>query len=293
MDKLFAVPGCTTDMAAVKLHFSNHLLSVFSFTFITLNLLLWLPLLAVMAIIRMIIPSSKNFTFPVVDVVYRLAVRVDTWWLRHVVKIEIDCDDASGTLQQLSPGDAPVVISNHQSWFDIFVLQALFTCNGPILKFVVKKELLWVPVVGWICLVMGFPRLDRSGGMQRVKDLGVIREASRKQAEESGALLFFPEGTRFTEKKRVRQDSKYENLLETRSGGFRAIQESVSPDTQVIDVSVFYRDGDENCWRCLGGSVKKVQVKINHFTMSQVREPAEWLQERWLEKENWLKSKLA
>jgi 1-acyl-sn-glycerol-3-phosphate acyltransferase len=247
-----------------------------------------------MAIVRVILPFKivSGIVFGVVDRVYRIAVKIDTWWIHHVVGVEFELEDESKYLEQLNWRDAPVVICNHQSWFDIFILQALITGEGPIIKFLVKKELLWMPVVGWICVVLNFPSLQRGGDKDsRSRDLSVVRSASAKLEQEAGALLVFPEGTRFSQHKRIAQQVKFQHLLAPKQGGLSAIKASVSPDTTVMDISIHYNKGDNDCWRCLGGLVKKAHIRIDQFTMDDVGDTGEWLQNRWLEKDRWLLSK--
>jgi 1-acyl-sn-glycerol-3-phosphate acyltransferase len=41
-----------------------------------------------------------------------------------------------------------LVVSNHQSWADIFVLQKIMNRRIPLLKFFLKHELIWVPLIG-------------------------------------------------------------------------------------------------------------------------------------------------
>jgi len=102
-------------------------------------------------------PKITSVTTKVVDFSYRYAVKLDTWLLIRALKIDID----SQNLQPLQNGKQYLVLSNHRSWFDILILQALIVSNGRLLKFLIKRELIYVPVVGWIYLALNFPRLHR------------------------------------------------------------------------------------------------------------------------------------
>jgi 1-acyl-sn-glycerol-3-phosphate acyltransferase len=184
-----------------------------------------------------------------------------------------------------------VVICNHQSWFDIFLLQTLISGRGPILKFVIKVELLWVPVLGWICLALNFPRLNRKGDARsRCKDLDSVESASLTLRKEPGGLLIFPEGTRLSEEKRVVRCSPYLHLLLPKAGGLSVIQKSMSGGTSIIDVSIRYNRGDANCWRCMSAAVDKVQVKVESFQFQDVQDSSDWLNQRWSVKDIWLAS---
>src|SRR5262249_7455410 len=54
-----------------------------------------------------------------------------------------------------------VVISNHQGWADILVLQATFLDRIPPLKFFVKQQLIWIPLLGVAMWLLGFPYVRR------------------------------------------------------------------------------------------------------------------------------------
>lgn len=265
--------------------------SVLSFAFVTANLLLWLPLLLLAALIRLAVPHAavQRFNHQMVEFVYRTAVKIDAWWFASVLGIRFAVEDPTDILGSLTPTQSPVVISNHQSWFDIFLLQTILSRHGPILKFVIKVELLWVPVLGWICLALNFPRLRRKVDAQsRSEDLKRVQTASLTLGSEPGGLLIFPEGTRFSEEKRKTDGSPYQNLLKPRPGGLTMIQKSMPVDTEVVDISIGYMPGETGCWRCMSGSVDKIRVKVESHQIQDVAEPGVWLDRRWMAKDLWL-----
>ena len=177
----------------------GHIRSFLSFVFITVNLLIWLPGLIMAALVRIILPTQpvKKTMFRVVSLIYKAAVNIDTWYLTQILKINLNIDAPEELLDELSRPGKSLVICNHQSWFDIFVLQALICRGSPILQFVIKRELLWVPVLGWVCLVLDFPRMQRKKDPQsRLLDRKTAKQASWNLNDEQGALMLFPEGTR-------------------------------------------------------------------------------------------------
>lgn len=281
----------TNAMRSYNIGLSRHLVSVLSFAFITVNLLMWLPVLLLAAVIRILVPFHRiaQITSRLVDNVYRLAVKLDAWWLQTVLGIRFVIDDQNGVLQQLAKTDNPLIISNHRSWFDIFVLQALISGHGPILKFLIKAELLWVPVLGWVCIVLNFPTLKRKGDKtSRERDLKVAQSASLQINTTPGALLIFPEGTRFSERKREQGNSPYNFLLKPKPGGFKAIHNSLPKSTTIIDFSIRYHVGDDNCWRCMSGLVEEIHIKVTATQSDDIDEGLEWLEKQWLQKELWL-----
>lgn len=54
-----------------------------------------------------------------------------------------------------------LVTSNHQSWVDIMVLQYVLNKRIRPLKFFLKQELIWVPVIGLAWWALGFPFMKR------------------------------------------------------------------------------------------------------------------------------------
>jgi 1-acyl-sn-glycerol-3-phosphate acyltransferase len=263
------------------------IVSTVSITVIALGLLFWLPWLVLVAILRMLLPlaSVTHFCESATEWIYRAAVRFDTLWLRDVLGLEMRIE---GELGKLRSG---VIVSNHRSWLDILLLQWLITHDGPIIKFLVKKELIWVPIVGWICLAMNFPRLNRSRIVaEREADYERIREASLELRDVSGALLVFAEGTRFTEKKRLEQGSPYRALLVPKVGGLRIMKENLPGDTPIVDVTLGYPADAQSFWRGLSGSLDHVAVRVRRSSLADVEDVRAWLDARWKEKDRWLET---
>ena len=63
-----------------------------------------------------------------------------------------------------------MVISNHQSWSDILVLQDTFLDRIPPLKFFVKQQLIWIPLLGLAMWLLGFPYVRRYSREALAKD---------------------------------------------------------------------------------------------------------------------------
>ncbi|MDZ7684760.1 MAG: acetyltransferase [Gammaproteobacteria bacterium] len=118
-----------------------------------------------------------------------------------------------------------LVISNHQSWADIFILQRVFTHRIPLLKFFIKQELIKVPVIGIAWWALDFPIMKRYS--QEVlnkhpeligKDLEATRRSCEKFQLTPVSVLNFLEGTRFTPSKREYQKSPFQHLLKPKCG---------------------------------------------------------------------------
>lgn len=250
---------------------------------ITTNLVLWIVPLVLLTLARALAPAPgfRTACTRTIDHIYRLAVHVDSFLLQRTLGIDIRIH-----------GDRPVdsrqtciVVSNHRSWFDILLLQHTITGQGPILKFLIKRELVWVPVVGWICLALDFPRLERgrrAGGRER--DLNSVVAATVGLRDSPGALVSFAEGTRFTRRKHQERGSDFRHLLNPRAGGLTVMLEEL-PDVPVIDVTIIYSTDDISFWRCLAGELKSVDLILNACHANDIADVREWLNERWRAKD--------
>jgi len=163
-----------------------------------------------------------------------------------------------------------VVISNHQSWSDILVLQDTFLRRIPPLKFFVKRQLIWIPLLGLAMWLLGFPyvrRYSREALAQdpslRRHDQQATQRASEFFKERPTSVLNFMEGTRFTPAKHRYQQSKYRNLLMPKTGGFGYVIASLGERVhQVLDVTIVYPNGAPSFWEFISGQCRDVRVEI-------------------------------
>ena len=122
---------------------------------------------------------------------YRYRVKYYTTWPKLVQWVlTLTC----GIRYQVIGGehipDRPVVvISNHQSSWETFLMFTLFT---PITA-VLKKELVYIPIFGWLLLFTRPIRIDRSKRTSALKDL---LSQGKERLEQGTSVLIYPEGTR-------------------------------------------------------------------------------------------------
>ena len=82
------------------------------------------------------------------------------------------------------------IASSHQSMFETFFLQTIF--NSPV--FILKKELLLIPIFGWYLKKIGSISIKRN---KVTKDnLGFFHDISLLIANSKRPLIIFPQGTR-------------------------------------------------------------------------------------------------
>jgi 1-acyl-sn-glycerol-3-phosphate acyltransferase len=83
-----------------------------------------------------------------------------------------------------------ILVSNHQSWFDVFALVATIPAK---LRFVAKEELSRIPIFGGAWRACGHVSVNRA---DRDDAIASLERAGARIRDESLAVIFFPEGTR-------------------------------------------------------------------------------------------------
>jgi len=168
----------------------------------------------------------------------------------------------SGT-EGLRRDDWYLVAANHQSWVDILVLQKVFSGRVPMLKFFLKRQLIYVPIIGLAWWALDFPFMARKGGMSSAKDLERARQACEKFRRVPTSVINFLEGTRFTKHKHDVQRSPYRHLLKPRSGGIAMALSTLGEHChRLLDVTIVYPRGAPKFWDLLSGRVDDVIVCV-------------------------------
>jgi len=161
------------------------------------------------------------------------------------------------------------VAPDHQSWVDILVLQRV--CHGriPFLKFFLKNELIWVPVIGLAWWALDFPFMARGrGNGSRHDDLRATREACEKFKRIPTTVINFVEGTRFTRAKHAAQRSPDRHLLRPKVGGLGVALATMGEVFEsTLDVTLVYPDGAPRCWDLLCGRLRHVVVRVQQRPM--------------------------
>ncbi len=167
-------------------------------------------------------------------------------------------------LDGLNPRGWYLVSSNHQSWVDILVLQRVFHGRIPFLKFFLKQELIWVPVIGLAWWALDFPFMKRGRGSgARQNDLKTTREACEKFKLIPTTVMNFVEGTRFTPAKHAAQGSPYRHLLKPKIGGLGVALSAMGEQFEaLLDVTLVYPQGAPSFWQLLSGQVEAVTVRV-------------------------------
>jgi 1-acyl-sn-glycerol-3-phosphate acyltransferase len=173
-------------------------------------------------------------------------------------------------LDGLDPRGWYLVVSNHQSWVDILVLQKVFHRRIPFLKFFLKQELIWVPVLGLAWWALDFPFMKRYSKALlarkphlKGRDLDITRQACSKFRHIPVSIMNFVEGTRFSPDKQRGQGSPYRHLLRPKTGGMAMVLAAMGEQLdRVVDVTIVYPQGPVSFWSMLCGRLREVIVRV-------------------------------
>jgi len=131
------------------------------------------------------------FALPTFFLPYRAIIWVATTWGRiNLFLLRIICGvkiEVRG--REKIPKGPLLVAAKHQSAWETFALLHLF--DNPL--FIVKRELQWIPIFGWLMIKGRMVPVDRSAGGQA---LIAMTERARIELADSRQLIIFPEGTR-------------------------------------------------------------------------------------------------
>jgi len=268
---------------------AKQLFSTISSLVVILNMGFWMFPMIFFAAVRVLVggyePLYQACT-KMIELTYKAAAAINSAWMVHIVRVNFNVDG------NIPDHPTPIIVVNHQSWFDIPILHHVVTGQGPILKFLIKRQLIWVPIIGWMCYALDFPRLNRGGsGSARKQDFDAIEAASSSLHKERGALLIFAEGTRITDEKHLNQKSPYKELLIPRPGGLKIALATAPLDSPVLDITIDYKGGETNFWKCLHGANRDIDIHIKEHNSSEILDARSWLIDRWEEKDARLNAK--
>jgi len=222
----------------------------------------------------------------------------DTWWGWCVTGAEL----IYGVRVIFTGDDVPMrenalLIANHQQMPDITAIMKFCKTKDRLgdMKYFVKKQLKWVPGMGWGMQFLDCLFIDRDWTSDREK----IRCTFDRlvSAKVPVHLVSFVEGTRFTlPKLEAAQAYAQKNgisvprhTLVPRSKGFAASVEGLRDHiTAIYDLTIAYEVGVPSLWQYFKGLVERIHVHVRRFPIEEVPKSADelrlWLLARWDEK---------
>jgi 1-acyl-sn-glycerol-3-phosphate acyltransferase len=225
-------------------------------------------LLFVAAFFKLLIPLSawRRFCEWILIGISSFWVNNNALILRLMHRIEWNIQG----IENVSLREWYLVISNHQSWVDIIVLQTIFQGKIPFLKFFLKKELIWVPFLGIAWWALDFPFMKRYSNEflrkhpdLKGKDIEITRKACQKFKTKPVSVMNFVEGTRFTKAKHEKQQSPYKNLLRPKAGGVAFVLGAMGEYlNSLVNVTITYPYGVKNFMEFMCGKVTRIDVQV-------------------------------
>ena len=268
------------------------------------NVVFWVSILFVCSIPKILLPWP-----PLLKVINRILhwisenwIACNSGWMLLTQKTQWDVQGLEG----LNYNGWYLVVSNHQSWVDILVMQRLLNRRIPLLKFFIKRELIKVPFMGFAWWALDYPFLYRHSSEylkqhpeQKGEDFEATRKACEKFATIPTSVMNFLEGTRFTKEKQAKQKSEYKYLLRPKSGGLAlALNVLGEKFHSLLDITIVYPDGIPGFGDFLCGKVKRITVRMRTIEIPKrllhgdyEEDPAfrdsmhKWVQKLWNEKD--------
>lgn len=111
--------------------------------------------------------------------------RSNLWLLRVVCGLTYTIDG----MEHIPAGGA-IIMAKHQSTWETMAFRGLFPRTQ---AWVLKRELMWVPVFGWAMAMVHPIAIDRSAGRKAIKQ---IVDQGKTMLAEGRNVIIFPEGTR-------------------------------------------------------------------------------------------------
>lgn len=274
---------------------------------VTLNTAWTCVVVCCLALIKIILP------FRVIQTTMSELANKQTWlwatlnlWMLNVNN-NVDWQIEGG--ESLSRRQWYMLLSNHLSWADIVILSSVMKDKMPMVKFLLKQSLLYVPFVGLACWGLDMPFMKRHSREYLIRhperrndDFDAIKKACDKFKYVPTTMVSFAEGTRATEEKLSQAKTPYRHLLKPKTGGVAFTLNAMSQLLDgVVDVTIAYPENRQQPFKdLLQGNLTRVVVKIRVHDIDEnlngdyfkdkafKRRFHHWLNDVWQEKDDYL-----
>lgn len=226
-----------------------------------------LPLLLV-ALVKALLPFDRlrRASNPLLTGLAENWIGVNNWMIDRFTGTRVDVQEDA----VLQVDGHYLVLANHQSWVDILVLQKVFNRRIPLLRFFLKRQLFWVPLLGLAWWALDFPFMGRYTPKQiarRPELAGRDTEATRRACEKFRAIpvaiMNFVEGTRFTPGKHAAHGAPYRHLLKPKSGGVAFVLDAMGEGLHaILDVTIAYPGGRPSMMDLLADRIPEIRVHL-------------------------------
>lgn len=238
------------------------------FLLIALSTVLHVVPLLIVSLLKAVSPSARlrRAANPILTAIAESWIGVNSRTIEGLtpLRIEVYLD------AQLRTDGHYLMLANHQSWVDILVLQKVFNRRIPFMRFFLKRQLIWVPLLGMAWWALDFPFMGRHTKTQIARrpelagrDIEATRRACEKFREIPVTIVNFVEGTRFTPAKHARQDAPYRHLLKPKSGGVAFVLDAMGQGLHaILDVTLAFPGGRPTLVDLLAGRVREARIHV-------------------------------
>lgn len=239
-----------------------------NFLLLAANTLVHVVPLLTAALVKALIPSRRwrRASDPLLTGVAESWIGLNSWMLDHLTSTRLDVQvDA-----ELQRDGHYLMLANHQSWVDIVAMQRVFNRRIPLMRFFLKRQLFWVPLLGLAWWALDFPFMGRYTPKQikrrpelAGRDIEATRRACEKFREIPVSIVNFVEGTRFTDAKRDAQGAPFRHLLKPKSGGVAFVLDAMGEGLHaILDVTIAYPHGRPSLIDLLADRVPEVRMHV-------------------------------
>ena len=144
------------------------------------NTLFWINSFTLCGLIVLFRPLGLKFVYPIGRF----------WSTSNLFLLKIVCGITYEVKLNGKLPDGPAVyLSNHQSAWETVAFPAIF----PPFMWVLKRELMYIPIFGWSLIALGHIGINRSAGSKSIK---LINKEGKRILRSGYSMVIFPEGTR-------------------------------------------------------------------------------------------------
>jgi len=257
----------------------QYVFGILPIAYVVGNLCFWIVPVTILSAVKAVVPIRhvRTAIYWLLVWIYALAVRCNDFLFFSLLRIRLDVRG----LDEILSYQSYVVIANHQSWNDIFILQHLLTHPPATVKFLVKRELMYLPIINLICWAYDYPFLRRYSreGLQhhperRGEDIRTIGGVVERLGRSPAVIVNLVEGTRFSPAKARTRRSPYAHLLLPKAGGFVYILCAMGHRLHgVIDLTIVYDCPSPSFWGFVSGSCRRIVVRAKETPLSDIFGP--------------------
>ncbi|WJN50689.1 acyltransferase [Pseudomonas asiatica] len=280
------------------------LTGILTTTLLLLNTLVLICPLLVFALLKLVLPGrGRDYASWAVMWVAETWSEIDKAIFALCIPTQWDIRG----VENLRKDTSYLAVSNHQTWVDIPALIESLNRRTPFFKFFLKKELIWVPLLGLAWWGLDYPFMKRYSKAflekhpeLKGKDLEITKAACELFKRQPVTVVNYLEGTRFTEAKRQQQQSPYRYLLKPKVGGVAFVLAALGEQLDaLLDVTIVYPGNKApGFWDLLNGSISRVIIDIrvreldpmlwagDYENDAEFRQTVQaWVNQLWVEKD--------